>query len=76
VLLKELSKKQRKDKALIASCIGGALLKEEYLKIIKQSGFEVKSFSEDKKISDMQYKGFPVESLKLVAIKNKLEVSS
>jgi ArsR family transcriptional regulator len=69
VLLKELSKKQRKDKGLIASCIGGALLKGEYLKIIKQAGFEVKIISEDKEISDRQYKGFSVESLKLVANK-------
>jgi hypothetical protein len=69
VLLKELSKLQRKDKGLIASCVGGALLKEEYLKTIKKEGFEIKIISEDTEISRRQYNNLPVESLKLVANK-------
>ena len=69
VLLKELSELQRKDKGLIASCVGGALLKEEYLKTIKKEGFGVNIISEDTEISRRQYNNLPVESLKLVANK-------
>lgn len=70
VLLKELTETQKNDKDMIASCIGGAILKEEYLKLMKDAGFEVKILSEDKDISERQYGGFPVESIKLVAYKN------
>ncbi|MEK6946502.1 MAG: methyltransferase domain-containing protein, partial [Nanoarchaeota archaeon] len=69
VLLEELSEMGRNDTDLISSCVGGAILKKEYLKLMKEAGFEVKILSEDKKISKRQYKGFPVESLKLVAHK-------
>ncbi|MCX6803793.1 MAG: arsenite methyltransferase [Candidatus Diapherotrites archaeon] len=69
VLLKELDKWQRGDKKLIAGCVGGALLKEEYIKIIKSAGFEVKIVSEDKEISKKQYDGIPLESLKIEATK-------
>lgn len=69
VLLKELSKMHREDKKLIAGCIGGALLKDKYLKIVEDAGFKVENLSEDRGISKRQYEGFPVESLKLVACK-------
>lgn len=69
VLLKELSEMHKSDKNLIASCIGGAVLKKEYLKMINNAGFKIKLLSEDKKISKRQYNGFPVESLKLAACK-------
>ncbi len=69
VLLKELSEIHKNDQDLISSCVGGAILKKEYLKLIKEAGFEVKILSEDKEISDRQYKGFPVESMKVVAHK-------
>jgi len=69
VLLKELTEMDRNDTDLISSCVGGAILKKEYLKLIKEAGFEVKILSEDKGISERQYKGFPVESLKLVVHK-------
>lgn len=69
VLLKELSEAQRNDKELIAGCVGGAILKKDYLKLIKEAGFEATILSEDKNISKKQYKGFPVESLKLEANK-------
>lgn len=69
VLLKELSEAQRNDKKLIAGCVGGAILKNDYLKLIKKAGFEATILSEDKNISKKQYKGFPVESLKLEAHK-------
>lgn len=69
VLLRELSEKDRKDENLIAGCVGGAVLKDEYLKMVKEAGFKVKIISEDKKISKRQYDGFPLESLKIEASK-------
>ena len=69
VLLKELSKWQREDKKLIAGCVGGAVLKEEYLKLLKDAGFNVKILSEDKEISKRQYDSIPVESLWIAAYK-------
>jgi len=49
--------------------VGGALLRDEYLKIIKDAGFKVKILSEDKDISERQYQSIPLESLKIEAIK-------
>lgn len=69
VLLKELSEIHKNDKDLIASCVGGAILKKQYSELIKKAGFEVKIISEDKEIGERQYTGLPVESLKLVAHK-------
>ncbi len=69
VLLKELTPEQRNDKELIAGCVGGALLKNDYLKMINDAGFKVTILSEDKDISKQQYKGIPLESLKIMAHK-------
>lgn len=69
VLLKELTKKQRQNEELLAGCVGGAILKDEYIQIVKKAGFEVKIKSEDKQISKRQYQGIPLESLKLAARK-------
>jgi len=69
VLLKELTPMQRNDKDLIAGCVGGALLKDDYLKMINEAGFRVKILSEDKDISKKQYNGIPLESLKIMAYK-------
>lgn len=65
VLLKNLSKKQRGDEELLAGCVGGALLKNDYLDIIKRAGLKVKILSEDKDISKRQYQEIPLESLKI-----------
>lgn len=69
VLLKELSEADRNDKTLIAGCVGGAVLKDRYLKLVGRAGFTVKALSEDKGISKRQYDGFPLESLRMVACK-------
>jgi len=69
VLLKNLSPEQKKSEELIAGCVGGALLRDEYLRIIKDSGFKVRVLSEDKDISKRQYQGIPLESLKVEAKK-------
>ena len=69
VLLEELTSEQRKDEDLIAGCVGGALLKEDYLKIIKNAGFKYNILDEDKQISKTQYKGINLESLKVESYK-------
>jgi ArsR family transcriptional regulator len=69
VLLENLSKAQRNNDELIAGCVGGALLKDDYLKIIKDAGLDVKVLSEDKDISKKQYQDMPLESLKVEARK-------
>ena len=69
VLLEELTIEQRNDPELIAGCVGGAILRDDYLEIIKSVGFEVKAISEDREISERQYNGLKLESLKIEAIK-------
>jgi len=69
VLLKEISEAHRKNANLIAGCVGGAIMKEEYLRMVKNAGFTVKALSEDKEISGRQYNGFPLESLRIAAYK-------
>lgn len=69
VLLKKLSKEQENDESLIAGCVGGAILKKEYLKLIIDAGFQIEFISEDLEIGDRQYNGLAIESLKLVAQK-------
>lgn len=65
VLLKELSPEERNNEALLCACIGGALLKEDYIKNAEDAGFTVTILEEDKDISDRQYMGYPIESMKL-----------
>jgi arsenite methyltransferase len=69
VLLRELSQKDKEDENLIAGCVGGAILRDDYLTLVKEAGFKVKILSEDKEISKRQYEGFPLESLKIEAFK-------
>jgi ArsR family transcriptional regulator len=65
VLLEELTNAQRSDEKLIAGCVGGALLKSDYLKTIEEAGFKYKILHEDKEISISQYNGINLESLKV-----------
>jgi hypothetical protein len=37
----------KNDKNLLTSCIAGALLKEEYLRILSEAGFSVEILNED-----------------------------
>ena len=50
-------------------CVGGAILKDKYLKIIKNAGFKVRLLAEDKDISKRQYNGIKVESIMIEATK-------
>jgi len=65
VLLEELTQEQRNNDELIAGCVGGALLKEDYLQVISDAGFKYRILDEDKEISKRQYQGFDLESLKV-----------
>jgi arsenite methyltransferase len=65
VLLQELSEEQRNNEELIAGCVGGALLKDDYIDKVQQAGLEVKILNENKEISKKQYQGLPLESLSL-----------
>jgi len=69
VLLGELTEEQRKDENLIAGCVGGALMKDDYIQKIKDAGFAVNILAEDKDISKRQYQGIALESLKIEAVK-------
>jgi len=63
VLLEELTKEQRNDKELLSGCVAGALLKDDYLNKIKNTGFKARILYENKGISKEQYNGIALESL-------------
>jgi arsenite methyltransferase len=65
VLLSELTEEQRSNEELIAGCVGGALLKEDYLEIITNAGFNYRILDENADISKRQYNGINLESLKV-----------
>jgi ArsR family transcriptional regulator len=69
VLLGELTEEQKNNETLIAGCVGGALLKEDYLAIIGQAGLKINVLGENKDISKKQYQGLPLESLAVEAVK-------
>lgn len=69
VLLADISEEIKNNEELLAGCVGGAFLKDDYLKIAEDAGFKIKVLSEDKEISKRQYSGIPLESLKIEAIK-------
>lgn len=71
VLLEELSEEQRNDPILIAGCVGGALMKDEYLEIVKKANFGIAILNENKSISKEQYQSIPLESLLIEATKKK-----
>ena len=69
VLLKELNEEQKNDEDLLCGCVAGALLKQDYINKMKKAGFKVKIISEDKGISEKQYGGIALESIKIEATK-------
>ena len=69
VLLEDISDEIKNDEELLGGCVGGAILRDDYIKIAESAGFEVKILSEDKDISKRQYQGIPLESLKIEAKK-------
>jgi len=69
VLLDELTEEQENDEELIAGCVGGAVLRDEYLGIIINAGFNYHILDEDKDISKTQYEVINLESLKVELFK-------
>lgn len=69
MLLKKLTKEQKNDYTLLVSCVSGAVLRKDYLKMMEDAGFKVNVDSEDRGISNRQYNNLPVESIKVVAQK-------
>ncbi|MFH1623405.1 MAG: arsenite methyltransferase [Candidatus Aenigmatarchaeota archaeon] len=68
VLLAELTPEQRSDKGLLAGCVAGALMKDDYLSMLEAAGFEVRILGEDRRISKLQYDGIALESIKIKAV--------
>jgi SAM-dependent methyltransferase len=69
VLTKELTKRQKSDYTLLVSCVAGAILKEEYLGMMRDAGFRVSLKSQDRDISNRQYAGLPIEAIRVQATK-------
>jgi arsenite methyltransferase len=65
VLLEELTEEQRNNDELVAGCVGGALLKDDYLAKIQEAGLVFRILGEDTEISKAQYDGINLESLKV-----------
>ena len=64
-----LTEEQKNNPELIAGCVGGALLKNDYLNVISNAGFKYKILDEDIEISKRQYQGINLESLKVELFK-------
>lgn len=69
VLLEALPEDLKNDEDLLISCLAGALLKEDYLRLLNNAGFSVEILSKDQYIIRDKYSGLPAESLKLKVLK-------
>ncbi|MFH0929138.1 MAG: arsenite methyltransferase [Candidatus Aenigmatarchaeota archaeon] len=70
VLLEELSEEQKNNVDLLTGCVAGALMKDDYMRRIKDAGFSVGIIKENKSISKEQYNGIALESLGIEATKD------
>jgi arsenite methyltransferase len=71
VLLKPLTESQKNDVKLRGTCVLGALLKQDYLTIIRETGFAIQVIDEDRAVNQTKFNNstLPVSSLKYIAIK-------
>jgi ArsR family transcriptional regulator len=69
VLTEELTAEQRADKDLITGCVGGAVLRQEYLRLLTESGLVLRTEGVAEGVGERQHPDLPVLSLKLVAEK-------
>jgi arsenite methyltransferase len=77
VLLSELDEEKRRDERLLCGCVGGAILRDDYIAVAREAGFDVEVLGENKNISKEQYKGVDLESLKLrLRKRTRVEVKS
>jgi arsenite methyltransferase len=51
MLLRKLPVELLENKDLLVGCVAGAILKEDYLKLMEKVGFKVRIIGEDTKIS-------------------------
>lgn len=71
VLLNNLTDDQKNDAKLLCACVSGALLKSDYIKLLKDFGFDVTILEEDKEINKKWFDSdqLPIASLKFSAQK-------
>jgi arsenite methyltransferase len=69
VLLGKLTNDQLNDEDLLSGCVAGALQKDDYLAKLQRAGFKVNIVGEDMEISETQYRGLALESIKIEATK-------
>jgi len=71
MLLAELSPEQRNNTQLLCTCIGGALLRSDYIKKLENAGFNVRIVEEDTNICQKWFghNQLPIASIKFVATK-------
>lgn len=71
VLTGNLTETQKNDKQLLSACVSGAILKDEYLSLLKKAGFTINIVGEDKEISKKWFghQDLPISSLKFTAHK-------
>lgn len=71
VLLSTLSDKQKNNPQLRGTCVLGALLKDDYLKIVSSVGFEINILDEDFEVNKKKFNNItlPISSLKYIATK-------
>jgi len=73
VLLGALAEEQKNNRELLCACVSGAILKDEYIKILSDLGFDVKVIEEDTEISQKWFGSdeYPIESMGFVATKTR-----
>lgn len=71
VLLSALTPEQQSDEKLLCACVAGAMLKDEYVAMLEQTGFDVAVVDEDLAIGEKWFGNadLPISSLKFVATK-------
>jgi arsenite methyltransferase len=71
VLTGKLTEAQKNDQGLLCACVSGALLKDDYLAMLKSVGFEVTVVGEDTEVNKKWFGSdeLPISSLKFVALK-------
>lgn len=69
ILTGELSEEQKADEDIISGCVAGAVSKDEYLQMMEDAGFSIQEISENEEIGNEFYRGLPVASLHIRAVK-------
>ncbi|MDD3398160.1 MAG: arsenite methyltransferase [Candidatus Methanomethylophilaceae archaeon] len=67
VLTEEITTEQRANKELITGCVGGAILHQDYLRLIEESGLNLLNEGVTEGVGERQYPELPVLSVKIVA---------